>query len=78
VPPRKEALSGTVTAASVAFTPFPEPKDDIEKGYEKWLDARVRWHEATACSLYRQIHACALALDRGLGLAYVLLGLLGP
>ena len=62
------AVSGSVgTLAADAGLP-PEPEEDVFKfSFEEILHIKAQWHEAVACRLYRQVHACALAIEHGMG-----------
>ena len=74
VPAIKEGtVSGRLLEVLPGMTVPAAPELDIVKDTnELTTHKRAQWHDAVACALYRQIHACALALDRDIVVAHAL------
>gem|GEM_PF-1280912 len=70
VPPRRGALSGTVRQATFQPTAAAEPRFELGGGYEGMVHKRACWQEQQACRLYREVHACALALACGMAVEH--------
>lgn len=70
---RKGTMTGRVLLRSPRTSLPAAPELDLLKDTNaETARKRAQWHDVVACALYRQIHACALALDTGIAPAHAL------
>jgi hypothetical protein len=70
VPARQGAVSGTTRLAAMSPAVPQAPRSDLEEQWSAGAARKACWLEAKAVVAYRQIYACALAIDAGLALEH--------